>query len=94
MDVAEKRIHLSKRHVEYLRQSSFLPASLARLVEAVGSEGDEARVIRVSQEVAEKFRSAFTDQLAKVGFGVDYQPTSEGRILEELIDRFFLGDDR
>lgn len=92
MDVAD-RIRLSKRHVEYLRQASFLPKSLAQILEAVESEGAEVGVIRVSQEVAEEFRSVFTDQMAKVGFGADYEPTCEGRILEELIDRFFLGND-
>lgn len=47
----------------------------------------------VSQGVAEKFRSIFTDQLAKVGFGVDYELTGEGRTLEGLIDHFYVGDD-
>jgi len=92
VNVAEKRIYLSRRQVEYLRQASFLPAELAQIVEAVKSEGHEVRVICVSCEVAEEFRSAFTDRLAKVGFDADYEPTDEGRILEELIDRFFLGD--
>lgn len=94
MNVAEKRIHLSQRHVDYLRHASFLPAVLARIIEAVGAKGDEALVICVSREAAEEFRAAFTHQLAKVGFGADYHPTAEGKLLEELIDRFFLGDDR
>jgi hypothetical protein len=94
MNVAENRIQLSRRQVEYLRQSSFLPASLGQIVEAAAPAEDGARVLRISREVAEEFRSAFTDQLAKVGFGADYGPTSDGRILEELIDRFFLGVDR
>lgn len=94
MSVAEKRIHLSRRQAEYLRQSSFLPASLAEIVQAIESGADEAGELRVSRETAEKFRSAFTDQLAKVGFDSDYEPTDEGRILEELIDRFFSSDDK
>jgi hypothetical protein len=78
--------------MEYLQRSAFLPAPLVRFVNAAQPEGDQACVIRVPRGVAEEFRSAFSDQLAKVGFGPDYEPTSEGRVLEELIDLFFLGD--
>jgi hypothetical protein len=91
MNVAQKLIQLSSREMEYLRQASFLPPYLAEIIRSQSaSEGSLS--LQVSREVAEGFRSAFTDQLARGGFGVDYEPTSEGRMLEELIDRFYVGD--
>jgi hypothetical protein len=50
--------------------------------------GDEARLLKLDREIAERFRDEFTTRLAKVGFGRDYEPTREGKLLENLIDRF------
>jgi hypothetical protein len=93
MNSGEKSVHLSMSQAEYLRLSSFLPASLAQIVDGVKPESDGAVVIGVSPAVAEEFRSAFSDRLAKVGFSLNYELTDEGRTLEELIDRFFVLDD-
>jgi hypothetical protein len=94
VNVAKNLIKLSKGQVEYLRHSSFLAESLAQIIDAVDGEGIDERVIHISREVAEEFRAAFTHQLAKVGFHPDYEPTQEGRILEELIDCFYLGSEK
>ncbi len=39
---------------------------------------------------AEEFREAFTEHLAKVGFDDAYETNPEGKLLEDLIDRFYL----
>lgn len=92
MNVAEKIIRLSGEEAEYLRRASFLPAYLAEVVKSAQSAGDKSVCLRVSRDVAEGFRSVFTDQLAKVGFDVNYELTDEGRMLEGLIDRFYVGN--
>lgn len=92
MELAKKRIQLSSEQMQFIKRSSFLPTSLARVLDAAQFEGNEALAIYISRDVAEAFRSAFTDQLAKVGFNDDYELTSEGRMLEELIDHFYLVD--
>lgn len=76
--------------MEYLRSSSFLPESLVRIVGTAQRVSSEVFAVRISRAVAEEFRSAFTLQLAKVGFDANYELTTEGRLLEELIDRFFV----
>jgi hypothetical protein len=43
----------------------------------------------IPSETAEEFRSAFTNQLATVGFDERNEPTAEGKLLEDLIDRFY-----
>jgi hypothetical protein len=92
MNVVQKLIQLSRSEVEYLRQASFLPLHLAEIVRSGVCASDESLSLHVSREVAEGFRSALTDRLAKAGFGVDYELTDEGRLLEDLIDRFYVGD--
>ena len=73
----------------YLKNSGFLATPFAQIIDAAQAVGDDRYTVRVSHDVAEQFRSAFTDRLAKIGFDVNYDPTSEGRMLEELIDRFY-----
>ena len=40
---------------------------------------------------AETVRGALTEVLARRGFDVDYEPTTEGRLIEDLIDDLFIG---
>ncbi len=86
-----KTVQLSPRELMYLKNTDFLAAPLVDVVDSAESTGNERHTVRVSAEIAEEFRSAFTERLAKVGFDADYEPTSEGQMLEGLIDRFFGG---
>jgi hypothetical protein len=83
-------VRLSGREAMYLRNATFLPDELARLVNAAKDGEDNGIVISLSPEMSERFREAFTEHLAKVGFDDGYEPTSEGKILEALIDRFYM----
>jgi hypothetical protein len=94
MDATQKPVQLSRSQFEYLKHARFLPAALAQLLSTALVERDDACVLSVSRDVAEEFRSAFTHRLAASGFGADYEPNSEGRMLEELIDRFHFGERR
>ncbi|HLF12795.1 MAG TPA: hypothetical protein VJA26_16445 [Gammaproteobacteria bacterium] len=91
MNAESNAIRLSTRELMYLRNTDFLPASLAQLIEAAQFISDDKYALSVPRDIAEQFRSTFTDRLAKVGFGADYEPTSEGKVLEDLIDRFYSG---
>lgn len=82
-------IRLSARELMYLKNVGYLPASLLRLIEAARPISDDNHALSIPQNIAEQFRSAFTDRLARAGFNADYEPTSEGRMLEDLIDRFY-----
>jgi len=89
--IEEKRkiVELSSQQLMYLRNTNFLPTSLLRIVAAAKPIREQRFQLHVPNDIAEEFRSVFTDRLAKVGFKADYEPTSEGKVLEELIDRFF-----
>lgn len=72
----------------YLTNTTFLDGHLQRILNSGEDAGNGTYELRVSREVSERFREAFTERLAKVGFDRVYNLTNEGRMLEELIDRF------
>lgn len=81
-------VELSDEEKMYLLGANFLPQHLAAVRDA-GVQSLPAE-IRVTPEEAEEFRAAFTEQLARSGFDQEYCPTSEGALLEGLIDKFFV----
>jgi len=83
-----KAVRLSGSQVAYLKSARFLEPSLTQIVEAAEALEGDSHIVRVARDVAEQFRAAFTDRLAKVGFDAQYELTDEGRMLEDLIDRF------
>jgi hypothetical protein len=87
--MSEQSIVLTEKQLQYLRDADFLPANLKRLVEAAQSGGGDHWSLTLSADVSEEFRGAFTDRLAAAGFDASYNPSDEGIILEDLIDRFY-----
>lgn len=83
-------VRLVGREAMYLRNAGFLPKELARIVNAAKDSEGNGIVISLSPEISERFREVFTEHLAKVGFDDAYEPTSEGKVLEALIDRFHM----
>lgn len=86
---SDVKVMLSKGEVLYLRNTDFLPQSLRQFIEPIQVEAEQVSVT-VSRDVAERLRDVFTERLAKVGFDEGYDSTSEGAMLEGLIDRFYL----
>lgn len=84
-------VQLSKQQWMYLKNSSFLDADeeLIQALESVNVNNNSNYTLHVSSDIAEKFRDAFTERLAKVGFNEQYEPTAEGKMLEQLIDDFY-----
>ena len=89
MNAGHERIQLSRDQLEYLQCSSFLPAPLVKIVHTWQLKSSDLFFLHISREVAQEFRSIFTERLARVGFDATYALTSEGRMLEELIDCFY-----
>ncbi|MBI2518848.1 MAG: hypothetical protein HYV97_00445 [Bdellovibrio sp.] len=46
-------------------------------------------ILNVDLENTNKLRDYVSDRLLESGFDIDYNPTSEGKILERLIDKLF-----
>jgi hypothetical protein len=82
------KVRVSSEEYRYLFESDVLSEAIAKQLRAtVGREGHV--ILDVARSSVEPVRAALTEHLAKVGFGVSYEPTAEGRLLESLIDRFF-----
>lgn len=84
----QRTLKLSKMDFTYLVSTKFLPEDLGRILTTAQTSDDEGRVLRLDQDTAERFRDEFTTRLARVGFDSNYEPTHEGKLLEDLIDRF------
>lgn len=80
---------IAGEELEYLRQVVSRDESLASLFRF--QEGTPARkvTIRLSPAEAEQIRDYLTTQLAAVGFDESYSPNEQGKMLEDLIDRFY-----
>jgi len=87
-----RSIKLTKLDTAYFANAQFLPVDLAGIVSEAKAVDDGTRLLTIDNATAERFRDEFTMRLAKVGFGADYEPTREGKLLEDLIDRF--GDEK
>lgn len=82
-------VRLSRQEAAYLIGAVFLRPHHLEAIRK-GEQADRGGItLTLSRDLAEEFREAFTDQLAKVGFDQNYDATPEGRLLEELIDRFY-----
>jgi hypothetical protein len=88
MKTENRRVDLLRSEAEYLSTSGFLPTTLLDCLKGIAWGAGAAGTLAVPVAAAEQFREAFTEQLAKVGFDEAYEPTEEGRLLENLIDRF------
>lgn len=83
-------IVLSNDEVNYLVSARFLPAALLQYIQSGKyRQSNDTLALELSPATAEQFRDAFTERLAKVGFDEAYEPTEEGILLEDLIDRFY-----
>lgn len=85
-----RSVQLSTAQVTYLLDTSYLASDLRDIVAAALTSAPTSgkTTFEVDADVAERFRSTFTERLAQVGFDRDYEPTDEGAMLEDLIDVF------
>lgn len=84
------KINLSKVEYEYLHTATFLPPRLKKAFSFIKKENNHLQM-RISPNEADEIRDLCGEQLQLVGFDEKYQPTPEGKILESLIDKLFIG---
>jgi hypothetical protein len=88
MKTSERCVGLSSSEVDYLKTAGFLSSALLEFLQDIQWSSDVAGTLKLPAVTAEEFREAFTEYLAKVGFDESYELTAEGKLLEDLIDRF------
>ena len=88
MKTPTRRVTLARSELDYLEAANFLPSPLLACLRNTEWRSTTAATLDLLPSMAEEFREAFTEQLARVGFDEAYEPTPEGKLLEDLIDRF------
>ncbi|HEU5181666.1 MAG TPA: hypothetical protein VFW45_12825 [Candidatus Polarisedimenticolia bacterium] len=82
-------IHLKARQFEYLRSlATLFPDTLVRALEEARKVTPGTYCLFIPREMAKEFGDSLTYYQARVGFDSEYKLTDEGRMLEDLIDRF------
>lgn len=81
---------VSAKELEYLKQLASRDESFARLLKNPEVPSGQKPVIRLTRPEAEQLREYLMSRMDKSGFDQNYEPNSEGKILEELTDRFFV----
>jgi len=84
------KIKLSSDVFEYLMKSNFLSDKLHKSLEAGANPSHGNVIIDITPEDAESVRDAASVQLQKVGFGPDYEPNADGKVLETVIDALYI----
>ena len=80
-------VKLSTKDIEYLLSLLSTNQGLAKnLREAAQNES-----LEISDELADELRDICCDRLDTHGFDENYDPTTEGVTLENLIDKLFVG---
>ncbi len=83
-------IKLIVSEYKYLEHASFLPNSCKDIL-VLSTRHEDTYSLKISEEQADEIRDLCGEQLQVVGFDEKYELTSEGKILESLIDIFFSG---
>jgi len=82
-------VKLTKKQFDYLSYSLSKEQEILRLKLQIKKES-QFIIIDVDEDTADEIRDWASDELQKKGFDVNYELTDEGKILEELIDAFYI----
>lgn len=85
------KVKINKEEFELLSSGQLLPDDLRRkVIKGASLQNNGIHILEVSDDDADLIRDYCGDQLQKIGFDENYDPTKEGRILESLIDKLFV----
>ncbi len=78
-------IYLSKHDVQFMLRILQLIPDLCQVLKAIAEGGE------ITDDQADQLRDCCTGKLDEVGFDENYEPTDDGRRLEALIDKLYIG---
>ena len=79
-------IRVNKDDVIFMLSVLDLSSDLEKILESMSKQGGE-----LTEDLAYELRDLCTDRLDTHGFDLRYEPTEEGKKLEALIDKLFIG---
>ena len=86
-----KLIKLNSDEFFHIISSCFLPNELIEMINESYEKSGNNYLLSISEDSADQLRDLFSDQLQVAGFDENYNLTKEGKIIENLIDKFFIG---
>ena len=83
------KVKLTSLEYEYIQSNFFIDK--IDLIKSIKSEKFDNKVIlNLPDEIAEEIREWACEKLPIVGFNEDYELNSEGKILDNFIDKFYI----
>ncbi|WP_138480570.1 hypothetical protein [Dyadobacter bucti] len=83
-------IKLNKNQFDYLIYSLSEEQNLLRLKLKKVSQENQFVFIEIDEETSDEIRDWASDELQRRGFDINYELTPDGKILEDLIDLFYV----
>ncbi len=83
-------IKLNKNQFDYLSYSLSEEQNLLRLKLKKVSQENHFVFIEIDEETSDEIRDWASDELQRRGFDINYELTPDGKILEDLIDLFYV----
>jgi hypothetical protein len=83
-------IVLSSEEFIYFQKISLDQQAFANLIKTGLETSNDKFIIRLNHEKAEQLRDLLTARLAECGFDQRYALTEEGKMLEDMIDKFYI----
>lgn len=84
-------VTLNKLEYDYLVNLNFLNKKIMGKLNCLRRKNESQCSLELPNEMIEEMRSELEDRLQDIGFDKDYNLTAEGKILENLVDKFFIG---
>ncbi len=78
-------IYLNQYDVQFMLTVLQLTPALNQVLEAIAKGGE------VSEDQADELRDCCTDRLDEIGFDKNYELTDNGKKLEDLVDKLYIG---
>ena len=84
-------VKLNKNQFDYLNYSFSEEHEKLRLKLKKVSQEYRFFILEIDETTADEIHDWASDELQRKGFDINYELTSEGKLLEELIDLFYIG---
>jgi hypothetical protein len=84
-------VTLTSGEIGYLTTKTLVPPDLSEQLKSVSTTEGIPIAFSISEEEADILRDLLGQELQRHGFDNNYNPTPEGRMLENLIDKLFVG---
>ena len=85
------RVRLTPEELTYLSTATFVQADVAESLKRNSGPEGLGLSFDIPEDRADELRDLLGEELQRDGFDLDYRTTAKGKLLEQLIDKFFSG---